>query len=110
MKQAGTSMVRPAKVRSSVASRPLVMHRYHCRPPWKPVRSKASLNTRSSASGSQVQASIAAGDGISGATRTCDGVTHLLRFWLGPLGFGPYLERLAESSGSPEEAERGRLE
>jgi len=46
-------------------------------------------------------------DGISGATRTSDGVTHLLRFWLGPLGFGPYLERLADPS---EEAERGRPE
>ena len=34
-------------------------------------------------------------DGISGATRTGVGVTNLLRFWLGPDGFGPYLERLA---------------
>jgi Na+-transporting NADH:ubiquinone oxidoreductase subunit C len=34
-------------------------------------------------------------DGISGATKTCDGVTGLLRFWLGPDGFAPYLERLA---------------
>ncbi len=33
-------------------------------------------------------------DGISGATRTGMGVTNLLRFWLGPDGFGPYLERL----------------
>lgn len=39
-------------------------------------------------------------DGISGATKTGDGVTALLRFWLGPDGFGPYLERLArEHSG-----------
>lgn len=35
-------------------------------------------------------------DGITGATRTGVGVTNLLRFWLGPDGFGPYLERLAE--------------
>lgn len=34
-------------------------------------------------------------DGISGATETGDGVTALLRFWLGPQGFGPYLARLA---------------
>ncbi len=34
-------------------------------------------------------------DGISGATKTGDGVTDLLRFWLGPDGFGPYLERIA---------------
>lgn len=33
-------------------------------------------------------------DGISGATRTGAGVTNLLRFWLGPDGYGPYLERL----------------
>lgn len=32
--------------------------------------------------------------GISGATRTGAGVTRLLHFWLGPDGFGPYLERL----------------
>lgn len=42
-------------------------------------------------------------DGISGATRTGDGVTELLRFWLGPLGFGPYLEGLAQSSANPIE-------
>jgi Na+-transporting NADH:ubiquinone oxidoreductase subunit C len=33
-------------------------------------------------------------DAISGATRTSRGVTNLLRFWLGPDGFGPYLQRL----------------
>jgi Na+-transporting NADH:ubiquinone oxidoreductase subunit C len=33
-------------------------------------------------------------DGISGATRTGNGVTSLLRFWLGPDGYGPYLDRL----------------
>ena len=33
-------------------------------------------------------------DGISGATRTGIGITNLLRFWLGPDGFGPYLQRL----------------
>jgi len=39
-------------------------------------------------------------DGISGATRTGVGVTNLLRFWLGPDGFGPYLDRLREEEGS----------
>lgn len=34
--------------------------------------------------------------GIAGATRTGDGVTELVRFWVGPDGFGPYLERLRE--------------
>jgi Na+-transporting NADH:ubiquinone oxidoreductase subunit C len=33
-------------------------------------------------------------DGLTGATRTCDGVTGLLRFWLGDDGFGPFLERI----------------
>jgi Na+-transporting NADH:ubiquinone oxidoreductase subunit C len=32
-------------------------------------------------------------DGIAGATRTGDGVMNLIRFWTGPDGFGPYLER-----------------
>jgi Na+-transporting NADH:ubiquinone oxidoreductase subunit C len=35
-------------------------------------------------------------DGISGATRTSRGVHGLLRFWLGDLGFGPYLERIRQ--------------
>ena len=38
-------------------------------------------------------------DGITGATRTSTGVTNLLRFWLGPDGYGPYLERLRSESG-----------
>jgi len=40
-------------------------------------------------------------DGITGATMTSNGVTALVRYWLGPDGFGPYLERLRL------EAERG---
>ncbi|MDF1742893.1 MAG: Na(+)-translocating NADH-quinone reductase subunit C [Gimesia sp.] len=35
-------------------------------------------------------------DGLSGATITSRGVTHLLDFWLGNLGFKPYLESLRE--------------
>lgn len=35
-------------------------------------------------------------DGLSGATWTGDGVTNLLRFWLGDDGYGPFLERLDE--------------
>ena len=31
-------------------------------------------------------------DGLSGATLTSNGVTHLLQFWLGDRGFGPYLK------------------
>jgi Na+-transporting NADH:ubiquinone oxidoreductase subunit C len=33
-------------------------------------------------------------DGIAGATLTSTGVSKLLHFWLGELGFGPYLARL----------------
>lgn len=33
-------------------------------------------------------------DGISGATLTSNGVSNLLRFWLGEQGFGPYLHKL----------------
>jgi Na+-transporting NADH:ubiquinone oxidoreductase subunit C len=33
-------------------------------------------------------------DGLSGATITSRGVTNLLKYWLGPNGFGPYLKRL----------------
>ncbi|MEQ8853437.1 Na(+)-translocating NADH-quinone reductase subunit C [Gimesia sp.] len=38
-------------------------------------------------------------DGLSGATITSRGVTHLLDFWLGDLGFKPYLERVREKEG-----------
>jgi Na+-transporting NADH:ubiquinone oxidoreductase subunit C len=38
-------------------------------------------------------------DGISGSTLTGDGVTHLLRFWLGDHGFGPFLERYRQQRG-----------
>ncbi len=31
-------------------------------------------------------------DGLSGATLTGNGVTRLVRYWIGPEGFGPYLE------------------
>ncbi|MBK5939379.1 Na(+)-translocating NADH-quinone reductase subunit C [Halochromatium roseum] len=30
-------------------------------------------------------------DGLSGATLTSNGVTNLMRFWLGPQGYGPFL-------------------
>ena len=33
-------------------------------------------------------------DGLSGATITSNGVTYLLKFWLGENGFGPYLKNL----------------
>lgn len=38
-------------------------------------------------------------DAISGATLTSDGVTNLLQFWLGDMGFGPYLYKLRQTGG-----------
>jgi Na+-transporting NADH:ubiquinone oxidoreductase subunit C len=35
-------------------------------------------------------------DGLSGATITGRGVTNMIDFWLGPTGFGPYLESLRQ--------------
>jgi Na+-transporting NADH:ubiquinone oxidoreductase subunit C len=38
-------------------------------------------------------------DGLSGATITARGVSHLVRFWLSESGFGPYLDQMAEKRG-----------
>ena len=38
-------------------------------------------------------------DGISGATRTTNGVDRLIQFWLGDFGFGPYLKRIHRGEG-----------
>ncbi len=35
-------------------------------------------------------------EGITGATRTGNGINNAIQFWLGPDGYGPVLERLAE--------------
>lgn len=35
-------------------------------------------------------------DGISGATLTADGVSHMIEYWLGEQGFKPFLARLRE--------------
>jgi Na+-transporting NADH:ubiquinone oxidoreductase subunit C len=37
-------------------------------------------------------------DGLSGATLTSNGVTNLVRFWLGEDGFGPYLQNMRSTS------------
>ncbi|MCK0536503.1 Na(+)-translocating NADH-quinone reductase subunit C [Alcanivorax quisquiliarum] len=39
-------------------------------------------------------------DGLSGATLTSVGVSNMVRFWVGENGFGPFLERLRESSSA----------
>jgi len=41
-------------------------------------------------------------DGLSGATITSRGVTAMLHFWLGELGFGPYLDRLRKEDSGGE--------
>lgn len=38
-------------------------------------------------------------DGLAGATLTSNGVNHLLTFWLGEQGFGPYLDKLRRNGG-----------
>jgi Na+-transporting NADH:ubiquinone oxidoreductase subunit C len=38
-------------------------------------------------------------DGLSGATLTSNGVTNLVQFWMGDLGYGPYLQRLRAGNG-----------
>ncbi len=37
-------------------------------------------------------------DGLAGATLTSNGVNNLLRYWLGPQGFGPLLTRLRQEA------------
>lgn len=39
-------------------------------------------------------------DGLSGATITSRGVTNMLHFWLGPNGFGPFLENYRQTRGA----------
>jgi Na+-transporting NADH:ubiquinone oxidoreductase subunit C len=38
-------------------------------------------------------------DGLTGATWTGNGVTHLLHYWLGDHGFGPYLRKVQKGHG-----------
>jgi len=37
-------------------------------------------------------------DGLSGATITSRGVSAMIQFWMGPQGYGPYLERLKKEA------------
>jgi Na+-transporting NADH:ubiquinone oxidoreductase subunit C len=47
-------------------------------------------------------------DGLSGATITSRGVTHMLHFWFGENGFGPYLDQYR--NGNPPGDQRQALE
>lgn len=53
---------------------------------------KGSVDPNTPGAGSQV-------DGLSGATLTSNGVTNLVRFWMGDLGYGPYLQRVRDGRG-----------
>ena len=39
-------------------------------------------------------------DALAGATLTSDGVDAMIRFWLGPTGYGPYLQNLRQSGSA----------
>jgi len=41
-------------------------------------------------------------DGLSGATITSRGVSHLIKFWIGHEAFGPYLDKLQAKAGKGE--------
>ena len=45
-------------------------------------------------------------DGLAGATLTSNGVTNLVKFWMGKDGFGPYLERVRKDLLSSPTASR----
>jgi Na+-transporting NADH:ubiquinone oxidoreductase subunit C len=54
------------------------------------------IGVRTQAGGVSAEDAAYKVDGISGATRTNQGVDGLIRFWLGDFGFGPYLRRIRE--------------
>ena len=37
-------------------------------------------------------------DGLAGATLTSNGVSNLIKFWMGEDAFGPYLERVRSAT------------
>lgn len=39
-------------------------------------------------------------DGLAGATITSNGVTHMMEFWLGPNGYGPFLKKFRDEGGA----------
>lgn len=59
------------------------------------IRGTVADVARTGASDSQYQV-----DGLAGATLTGRGVTNLVHYWVGPHGFGPYLEKLRQDPGN----------
>jgi Na+-transporting NADH:ubiquinone oxidoreductase subunit C len=55
---------------------------------------KGQVDTSSPAADHQI-------DGLSGATLTANGVNHLMTFWLGDDGFGPFLDRVRQGDFAP---------
>ena len=47
-------------------------------------------------------------DGLAGATLTTNGVSHLVRFWVGEDGFGPFLKRM-QADAAPVEEEQAQM-
>jgi Na+-transporting NADH:ubiquinone oxidoreductase subunit C len=58
----------------------------------EPVLGLVKGNVDPSKSGSEYQV-----DGLAGATLTSQGVSNLIKYWLGQNGFGPFLEKLKQS-------------
>lgn len=48
-------------------------------------------------------------DGLAGATLTANGVSNLIKFWVGENGFGPYLEKLRAANASDAAAQSTTL-
>ena len=46
--------------------------------------------------GTRLDGHLHAVDGLSGATLTSNGVQHSFDFWMGKLGFGPFLQKVRE--------------
>ena len=46
--------------------------------------------------GAAPQGDLYAVDGLSGATLTANGVQHSFNFWMGEMGFGPFLKQVRE--------------
>ena len=46
--------------------------------------------------GAAPQGNLYAVDGLSGATLTANGVQHSFDFWMGEMGFGPFLKQVRE--------------
>lgn len=48
-------------------------------------------------------------DGLAGATLTSKGVSHLVRFWVGEKGFGPYLNRMRTQTSNADDEDGDSL-